>query len=137
MRTGGPSKALSLVALLLFVGLLAGCGGGNQSEQGGQGEAADGGAGGGQGDAAKKDAPETKIALGRVVSVKPDKRIVVIRTNKEIQGGERMVFKIRKNAGITLDGEKADVAAIEDDQQVQIEYIAKDKVDRALTVRLF
>jgi hypothetical protein len=139
MRTGGVSKALSLLAMLLFVGLLAGCGGGG--EQSGQGNQGGGGqkkaAGGGQGDAARKGAPETSIALGRVVSTKPDKRLIAMRTNKAVQGGERMVFRIRKNAEITLDNERADVEAIAEGQQVQVEYLPKDKVDRAVSVILF
>lgn len=137
MRTGVFSKALPVVAMLLFVGLLAGCGGGG--EQSGQGKQGDGG--GGQKKAAKggagKDAPETKIALGRVVSAKPDKRIVAMRSHMEEQRGERMVFRIKKNAQITLDDEKADVEAIKDDQQIRVEYISKEKLDRALTVNLF
>ncbi len=151
MRTGGLSKALTLVAMLLFVGVLAGCGGGGEeSGQGGQGDGAGGGQGdagqgnaeqgdtkGGQGEIAKKDPPETGIALGRVVAVKPDKNVIVMRTNKEAQGGERMVFRIKKKAEITLDDEKADVAAIKEDQQVRIEYISKEKLDRAISVSLF
>lgn len=39
-----------------------------------------------------------------------------MRANREAQDGERMVFRIKKEAEITLlDGEKADVAAIEED----------------------
>jgi hypothetical protein len=151
MRTGALSKALYLVAMLLFVGIFAGCGGGDeQSGQGGQGDGADGGQGGaeqgdaeqgeakgGQGEAARKDAPETKIALGRIVAVNPDKRVIVMRTNEEAQGGERMVFRTRKNTEITLDGEKADLEAVKKDQQVRIEYISKEKLDRAVSVSLF
>ncbi len=80
---------------------------------------------------------ETRIALGRVVAVNPDKDVIVMRADREAQDGERMVFRIKKNAEITLDGEKADVEAIKEDQQVQIEYISKEKLDRAISVSLF
>lgn len=48
-----------------------------------------------------------------------------------------MVFRTRKNTEITLDSEKADLEAIKKDQQVRIEYISKEKLDRAVSVSLF
>jgi hypothetical protein len=48
-----------------------------------------------------------------------------------------MVLRTRKNTEITLDDKKADLEAVKKDQQVRIEYISKEKLDRAVSVSLF
>jgi len=128
------SKPRLIVPLLaLLVALLAGCGGG-QSGGSQSGEEQDGG--GGQQES-KKEARETKIAIGNVVSVKPDKRRIAVRPSRQVEGAERVVFKVRKNAEITLGGEKAEVADIAEGQQAQAEYVVKNDVNRAVSVQLF
>jgi hypothetical protein len=135
VRTRIPSAALFL---LMFILLLAGCGGGG--DQSGNGGSQDGGAPGGeeqQGGAAQEDAaPAPKIALGTVVSVKPDKRKIFLRPTAEVQGGERMTFKVRKNAEITLDNKEAEMADVKEGQRAQIQYIVKNEVNRARSVAL-
>ena len=137
MRTRIPSAALLLLAFILF---LAGCGGGG--DQSGNGGSQDGGGAPDgkeqqQGEAPQQDAaPARKIALGTVVSVKPDKRKIDLRPTSEIQGGERMTFKVRKNAEITLDDKAAEMADVKEGQEAQIQYVVKNEVNRARSVAL-
>ena len=136
MHLRGPSAALFFIASILLAGLLAGCaGGGDQSgsdgSQGGeeqQGEAA-------QGEGNQVDAPETKIALGRVISVKPDRRKIILRPSTE-QQGDRLVFKVVDDAQITLDHHQAEMADAQERQQAQITYVVVNEQNRARVVGL-
>ncbi len=136
MHLRGPSAALFFIAFILLAGLLAGCaGGGEQSGNGGsqggedqQGEAA-------QGEGNQADAPETKIALGRVISVKPDRRKVILRPSTE-QQGDRLVFKVVNEAQITLDDQQAEMADVQEGQQAQITYVVVNEQNRARVVAL-
>ena len=136
MHLKGPSAALFLIASILLAGLLAGCaGGGDQSGSDGshggeeqQGEAA-------QGEGNQADAPETKIALGRVISVKPDRRKIILRPSTE-QQGDRLVFKVVEDAQITLDDQQAEMADAQEGQQAQITYVVVNEQNRARVVGL-
>jgi hypothetical protein len=143
MHLKRPSVALLLVVSVLLAGLLGGCGGGgDQSGSGGsqggdeeqQGEAQQGG--GEQGQAAQGDPPEAKIALGEVVAVAPDKRKIFLRPSTEVQGGERMVFKVKDNAEISLNDQPAEMDGVQEGQQAQIEYIVVNEQNRARRVEL-
>jgi len=148
MHLRRPSAALLLVASVLLAGLLWGCGGGaDQSGSGGsqggdeeqqgqaqQGEAQQGG--GEQGQAAQGGPPEAKIALGEVVAVAPDKRKIFLRPSTEVQGGERMVFKVKDNAEISLNDQPAEMDGVQEGQQAQIEYIVVNEQNRARRVEL-
>ena len=147
MHLRRPSAALLLVVTVLLAGLLWGCGGGgNQSgsgSQGGdeeqQGEAQQGEAqqgGGEQGQAAQGGPPEAKIALGEVVAVAPDKRKIFLRPSTEVQGGERMAFKVKDNAEISLNDQPAEMDGVQEGQQAQIEYIVVNEQNRARRVEL-
>jgi hypothetical protein len=135
MHLRRPSAALIFIASILLAGLLAGCaGGGEQSGNGGsqggeeqQGEAAQGGN--------QAGAPETKIALGRVISVKPDRRKVILRPSTE-QQGDRLVFKVVNEAQITLDDQQAEMADVQEGQQAQITYVVVNEQNRARVVAL-
>src|SRR5918995_964045 len=143
-----PSAALLLVVTVLLAGLLGGCGGGgNQSGSGGyqggggeqQGEAQQGEAqqgGGEQGQAAQGGPPEAKIALGRVVAVEPDRRKIILRPSAEVQGGERMIFKVKDEAEISLNDQPAEMDGVQEGQQAQIEYIVVNEQNRARRVEL-
>ena len=144
-----PSAAFFFVVLVLLAGLLVGCGGGeDQSGSGGsqdgdgeqQGEAAQGegeqAGTGEQGEAAQGDAPEVKIALGRVIAAVPDRRKIILRPSAEVQGGERMVFKVRDEAEITLNDQPAQMDGVQEGQQAQIEYIVVNEQNRARRVEL-
>lgn len=114
-----------LIAVIVLAGFLAGCGGG-------QSEGESGGAGEQGGDAAKKDAPETKTALGTIRSVKTDsKKIVLNRTVVSGDTGERKEerapFKLTKQAKITLDNKPAELADVKAGQQAQITYVVKNQ----------
>jgi len=115
-----------LIAAILLTGLLAGCGGGQpESESGGEGEQQGG-------EAAKKDAPETKIALGTIKSVKTEnKKIILNRTivtsGTDEQKKEPAPFKLSKQAKITLDDEPVELADIKEGQQAQITYVVKNQ----------
>ena len=116
--------------LALLVALLAGCGGG---QPGGSQE------GGGQQDQqeSKKEARETKIAVGDVISVKPDRRRMVVRPSRQAEGAEKIALNVRKTAEITLGGEKAEMGDVAEGQQAQAEYVVKNDVNRAVSVQLF
>lgn len=127
LRSAVPFFAL----IILLAGLLAGCGGGAEQSGGSQDN------GGEKQKQPKKEARETKIAIGNVVSVKPDRRRMVVRPSQEAEEVERIAVKVRKNAEITLGGEKAEVGDIAEGQQAQVEYVVKNEVNRAISVQLF
>jgi hypothetical protein len=143
-ESSAASLILPLVLSLVLAGLLAGCGGGgdqsgDQSGGGQQGDNAGGKARGkAGGEAAKKKPPAPRLILiGTVRAYKDDKRRLSLRPVSEAQGEKPIGFKVRKNAEITLDGEKAEFSDIQEDQQAQITYIIKNKVNRAIVVHLF
>ena len=117
---------LFLIAAILLAGFLAGCGGGqSEGESGGAGEQEGG-------DAAKKDAPETKTALGTIRSVKTEsKKIILNRTVVSSDTGERKEeptpFRLTKQAKITLDNKPAELADVKEGQQAQITYVVKNQ----------
>ncbi len=96
----------ALVLSLLLVGLLAGCGGSDQSGGGQQ----EGNAGG---DATKKEKLSRKVAIGTVRAYKDDRRRLSLRPVSEAQGDKPLGFKVRKNAQVTLDWEQAELGDIE------------------------
>ena len=135
MRTrenaAGPLLALSVLSALL-IGLAAGCGGEDQPQGGGEEKQQDGGK------AAKVEVSETKIALGTIRAVKPDKGRISLKPFVENQGDGSLAFKVGENADITLDGKKAELADVAGGQQAKIEYVGGDKgVSRATSVQLF
>jgi hypothetical protein len=120
---------------ILFAALLAGCaGGGDQAGNGGaqgggeQGQAA-------QGEGPQANAPQPKIALGRVIAVKPDRRKIVLRPSTE-QQGNRLVFKVIDDAQISLDDQQAEMADVQEGQQAQIQYVTVNEQNRARVVQL-
>ena len=118
--------------VLLSTALLAGCGGGGQSEGSG-----DGGGGQDQQQESKKEAQETKIAVGNVVAVQPDRRRMVVQPSQQAEGTEKVPINVRKTAEITLGDQKAEMGDIAEGQQAQAEYIVKNDVNRAVSVQLF
>ena len=134
-ETSAVYLILPLVLSLLLAGLLAGCGGGGDQsgDQSGGGQQ-EGKAGG---EAARKTPPPRLMVIGTVRAYKDDKRRLSLRPTSDVQGEKPLGFKIRKNAQITLDGEKAELSDIQEDQQAQITYVIKNKVNRAIAVQLF
>ncbi len=127
-----PSR-LAVPLLVLLAALLAGCGGGEQSggsQEGGGGEQD-------QQQEPKKEAQETKIAVGNVVAVQPDRRRMVVQPSQEVEGAEKVALNVRKTAEITLGGEKAEMGDVAEGQQAQAEYVVKNEVNRAISVQLF
>jgi hypothetical protein len=126
MHSRGPSAALLFIVSTLLVGLLAGCGGGGDQA----------GNGGAQGEGQPQtNVPQPKIALGRVISVKPDRRKIIMRPSTE-QQGNRLVFKVIDDARITLNDQQAEMADVQEGQQAQIEYVAVNEQNRARVVEL-
>jgi hypothetical protein len=125
-----PRFIVSLLALL--AALLAGCGGEQSagSEDGGQGQDQ-------QQQESKKEAQETKIAVGNVVAVQPDRRRMVVQPSQQAEGTEKVPINVRKTAEITLGGEKAEMGDIAEGQQAQARYVVKNDVNRAVSVQLF
>lgn len=127
----------SLLLLTLLFALLAGCGGGGQTDGGSQ----DGGSQDGaekQGQAANNGAAaEQKIAIGTVINAEPDRRTVVLYTAKEIENDKRIVFKVLKEAKITLGDKNVEMADVKKGQQAQIQYTVKNEVNRARSLQLF
>jgi hypothetical protein len=135
MHPRGLSTALFLVMTVLIVGLLAGCGGGDQS---GSGSQQDGGKGAKQdqnapekqgGGASKKKAgnePAKKVLFGTVTFV-----------NTKAQGKKPVVFRLAQQSRITLAGKEAKLDDMEKGQQAQVEYVVRNDRNRARVVRLF
>lgn len=132
-RENAVRPLLALFGLsALLIGLAAGCGGGDQPQSGGEEKQQDGGK------AAKVEESETKIALGTIRAVKPDKGRISLKPTADVQGDGPLAFKGAENADITLDGGEAEVADIKGGQQAQIEYVGDEKgVRRATSVQLF
>jgi hypothetical protein len=136
------SATLFIVCALLFVLVLAGCGGGRQSGDGSQdGGAPDAGQGEKGAGAANKGGPQLKIAVGTIVATDPERKPsgkIVLRPTAQVQGGERMIFKLAKNAEITLEDKEAELADIKKGQQAQIKYtvvkVAGKDADKTRTV---
>ena len=115
----------------LLVAFLAGCGG----EQSGGSQS--GGSQDGDQQEPAKEAQETKIAVGNVVSVKPDKRRMVVQPSKQVEGPDKIPLNVRKTAEITLGGEKVEMGDVTEGQQAQATYVVKNDVNRAVSVQLF
>jgi hypothetical protein len=134
-ETSAVALIFPLVLSFMLAGLLAGCGGDDQSGDQSGGGQQEGKAGG---EAAKKKPPSPRaILIGTVRAYKDDKRRLSLRPASHAQGEKPVGFKVRKNAEITLDGKKADFSDIKEDQQAQITYVIKNKVNRAIVVHLF
>jgi hypothetical protein len=129
-RNQAVSLLVPLVLSVLLVGSLAGCGGDQSGGGGGKEKKQDG-------KVTKKEQVQKKSAFGIVRAYKDDKRRLSLRPTVNAQGKKPVGFKVRKNAQVTLGGEKADLGDIEADQQAQISYVVKNEVNRAVVVRLF
>lgn len=142
MNSRGLSAALFIVSVLLAMLVLAGCGGGEQSGSGSQ----DGGGSDAKREqqgagAANQGGPQLKIAVGTIVATDPERKPsgkIVLRPTAQVQGGERMIFKLAKNAEITLEDKEAELADIKKGQQAQIKYtvvkVAGKDADKTRTV---
>lgn len=130
-----PRLIVPLFALLAV--LLAGCGGGEQGGGSQDGGSQDGGQQQESKKPSKKEAQETKIAVGNVVSVKPDRRRMVVEPSQQAEGTEKIPINVRKTAEITLGGEKVEMGDVAEGQQAQAEYVVKNDVNRAISVQLF
>ena len=146
MHPRGLSTALFLATIVLIAGLLAGCGGGDQS---GSGSQQDGGSQAKQegnapekqeGNAPnkqRKNAPEKKILLGDVTFVNPKTEGFSVRPTVKAQGNKPVVFRLAQRTKITLGGQEATLEDMKKGQQAQVEYIVRNERNRALAVRLF
>ena len=130
-----PRFIVSLLALL--AALLAGCGGGEQTEGSGDGGQGQDQQQDQQQQESKKEAQETKIAVGNVVAVQPDRRRMVVQPSQQAEGPDKVPLNVRKTAEITLGDQKAEMGDIAEGQQAQAEYVVKNEVNRAVSVQLF
>ena len=128
--------AVPLLALLAAA-LLAGCGGGEQTEGSGDGGQGQDQQQDQQQQESKKEAQETKIAVGNVVAVQPDRRRMVVQPSQQAEGAEKVALNVRKTAEIKLGDQKAEMGDIAEGQQAQAKYVVKNDVNRAVSVQLF
>jgi hypothetical protein len=138
MNTRGLSTVLFLATIVLIAGLLAGCGGGDQS---GSGSQQDGGSKAEQGKNAPvkqdKNAPKKKILFGTVTFVNPKTEGFSVRPTIEEQGNKPVAFRLAKETSITLGGKEAKLEDMKKGQQAQVEYVERNERNRARSVRLF
>jgi len=146
MHPRGLSTALYLAMIVLIAGLLAGCGGGDQS---GSGSQQDGGTktkqaknapkeqGGNAPKKQAKNAPEKKILFGIVTFVNPKTEGFSVRPTVNEQGKKPVVFRLAKETSITLGDEAAKLEDMKKGQQAQVEYVERNDRNRARRVRLF
>jgi len=139
---------------VLLVGLLAGCGGG---DQGGSGSQQDGGKQAKQdqnapekqdqsapekqnGGASKQkggDEPAKKILFGKVTFVNPKTEGFSVKPTLKAQGKKPVVFRLAQQTKITLAGKEAKLDDMEKGMQAQVEYVVRNDRNRARLVRLF
>ncbi|HEY6711057.1 MAG TPA: hypothetical protein VI055_02210 [Rubrobacter sp.] len=138
MNTRGLSTVLFLATIVLIAGLLAGCGGGDQS---GSGSQQDGGSKAEQGKNAPvkqdKNAPKKKILFGTVTFVNPKTEGFSVRPTIDEQGNKPVPFRLAKETSITLGGKEAKLEDMKKGQQAQVEYVERNERNRARSVRLF
>jgi len=132
--------------IVLIVGLLTGCGGGDQS---GSGSQQDGGKGAKQdqntpekqdGNAPKQKAenePAKKILFGLVAFVNPKTEGFSVKPTIKKQGKKPVVFRLAQQSRITLGGKEAKLEDMKKGQQAQVEYVVRNDRNRARVVRLF
>ena len=140
------STAVFLAMTVLIVGLLAGCGGGDQS---GSGSQQGGGKGAKQGQnavekqnggASKQKAgnkPAKKILFGTVTFVNSKTEGFSVKPTIKAQGKKPVVFRLAQQTNITLGGKEAKLDDMEKGQQAQVEYVVRNDRNRARVVRLF
>jgi hypothetical protein len=140
------STALFLAMTVLIVGLLAGCGGGDQSGSGSQ-------QGGGKGAKQGQNAPEKqnggaskqkagnkpakKILFGTVTFVNSKTEGFSVKPTVKAQGKKPVAFRLAQQTRITLAGKEAKLDDMEKGQQAQVEYVVRNDRNRARVVRLF
>ena len=141
------SYVLLVAVCALLLGFATGCGGGgdesgSQQENGSGSQQQEGGSrAGGETSGAQADgtggedgSAENKTALGVIGSVKLDNDRFTLRPSGD---GERMVFKLRENTRIELDGREVKPADIRQGQQAQIQYVVRNERNVARVVTLF
>jgi len=131
-ESSAVSLILPLVLSVLLTGLLAGCGGSSNQSSNDSGDQEQKQ----EGEAAKKQPLQKKIAIGTVKGFHEDKRRIALRPTVKGQSEGPLGFKIRKNAKVTLDGKKAELGDVKEGQQAQIEYVTKNDVNRAVSVEI-
>jgi hypothetical protein len=135
------STTLGIALLLALAILLAGCGGGSSGDGGDSGGGSDAQQdeqdGGAEGESGEETGGGKKIALGLVASVKADAGRFAIEPSAEEQGVEPVTFKLAEGGTITLDGKEVELSAMEEGQQVQVEYVVLKDLNRAQVVELF
>lgn len=140
------STARFLAMTVLIVGLLAGCGGGDQSGSGSQ-------QGGGKGAKQGQNAPEKqnggaskqkagnkpakKILFGTVTFVNSKTEGFSVKPTVKAQGKKPVAFRLAQQTRITLAGKEAKLDDMEKGQQAQVEYVVRNDRNRARVVRLF
>jgi hypothetical protein len=138
MHQRGLSTVLFLVTIVLIVGLLTGCGGGDQS---GSGSQQDGGSKAEQGNNASKkrgkNGPKKKILFGTVTFVNPKTEGFSVRPTIDEQGNKPVAFRLANETSITLGGKEAKLEDMKKGQQAQVEYVERNERNRARIVRLF
>jgi hypothetical protein len=138
MHQRGLSTVLFLVTIVLIVGLLTGCGGGDQS---GSGSQQDGGSRAEQGNNASKkrgkNGPKKKLLFGTVTFVNPKTEGFSVRPTIDEQGNKPIAFRLANETSITLGGKEAKLEDLKKGQQAQVEYVERNERNRARSVRLF
>jgi len=138
MHQRGISTVLFLVTIVLIVGLLTGCGGGDQS---GSGSQQDGGSKAEQGNNASKkrgkNGPKKKILFGTVTFVNPKTEGFSVRPTIDEQGDKPVAFRLANETSITLGRKEAKLEDMKKGQQAQVEYVERNERNRARSVRLF
>ena len=140
------STALFLAMIVLMVGLLTGCGGGDQSgsgsQQGGEKQAkqdqkAPEKKGGGAAKQKAKNKPAKKILFGTVTFVNSKTEGFSVKPTVKAQGKKPVAFRLAQQTRITLAGKEAKLDDMEKGQQAQVEYVVRNDRNRARVVRLF
>ncbi len=136
MYPRGHATVFFLAMIVLIAGLLAGCGGSDQSgsgsQQGGEAESQ-------QGDEAKgkRNAPEKKIALGTIGFVNPKTETFTMHLSIDKKGEKPVAFRLKPKGKITLGDKEAKLDDIKKGQQARVEYVVRKDRNLVRDVQLF
>jgi Cu/Ag efflux protein CusF len=77
-----------------------------------------------------------KTATGRIKTIKPDSRKVILKPSSQEQGGAVVILKVAQDAAITVLGKEAQLADLKAGQQAEFRYFVKNGINKVSSVKV-